>query len=327
MHKTLAIAAVAGLASAAAAQSFTYSAAGPALVISGSPEIIDLTAFGSPTGTFTGFSVDVDWSNDFFAFSNEARVAFGDGSQLISGSVAANNGGASTASVPALNFTGEFAAGTLGSYNPITDVTSQTVVTNEIDPAAFAGFDLIASQVFDGSSADWNSIIVTLNNDAPVNTVTGGETGPADFGYVDNGDIGTIPLGFSQSVVTTTPDIVNWVTFTHDGGFLRINTNNSEAFDTELILFDAAGDLVEADDDGSVQFRKSQLLFADLPAGDYALATGEFDIFTNGAAFGVGSDDFGGGGGEGINLNFFIPTPGSAAMLGLAGLAAARRRR
>ncbi|MEO0482463.1 MAG: DVUA0089 family protein [Planctomycetota bacterium] len=117
--------------------------------------------------------------------------------------------------------------------------------------------------------------------------------------------------------------------------------------DTEIGLYDAAGDLISSDDDGA--FATASLLSfgsgsgrADLDEngaaaaagqdgllapGLYFLAVGEFNVDFNASSFdavSTGADI----GGE-IVLNVFtnIPAPASLAMLGLGGLAAVRRRR
>lgn len=119
--------------------------------------------------------------------------------------------------------------------------------------------------------------------------------------------------------------------------------------DTELGLWDAAGTLIDEDDDGAgVGF--FSLISAPLTAGVYYLGISEFNSdfengFTNiGTAF-DGTDDmnavlnvnavFAGGGVAGASLAqetlFFkvtvTPAPASAALLGLGGLVATRRRR
>ncbi|MCC6284903.1 MAG: DVUA0089 family protein [Phycisphaerales bacterium] len=118
--------------------------------------------------------------------------------------------------------------------------------------------------------------------------------------------------------------------------------------DTEIGLWDAAGTLIDEDDDGG-GFPFS-LVSAPLTAGVYYLGISEFNSdfengFTNiGSAF-DGNDDmnavlnvntvFAGGGVAGASLAqetlFFkvtvTPAPASAALLGLGGLVATRRRR
>ncbi len=130
-------------------------------------------------------------------------------------------------------------------------------------------------------------------------------------------------------------------------GNYTFDTNGSP-FDTELGLWDNTGTLLFSDDDGGDGL--NSLINADLTEGMYWLGVSEFNsIFENGwlntgSAFEGGDDAqvtlnintvFAGGGLAGAALEqetlFFkvtvVPAPGAAALLGLGGLVALRRRR
>lgn len=167
-------------------------------------------------------------------------------------------------------------------------------------------------------------------------------------------DFGTI-TGDTGTTLSIDPNEVAWVSFSLSQAidasvFLELTTVDlvgAGNIDTEIGLYDAAGNRIADDDDGA--FSTASLLSfgsgsgrADLDengaaaaagqdgtlaAGTYYLAIGEFnvDFFdTNFDVESTGSDI----GGE-IALNIFtnVPAPSSAALLGLGGLVAARRRR
>ncbi len=131
-------------------------------------------------------------------------------------------------------------------------------------------------------------------------------------------------------------------------GTYTFDTNGS-LFDTEMALWDAAGILLAADDDGGDGL--NSLIVATLSAGTYYLGVSEFNSFfedgfiNSGSAF-EGGDDAdvilnidGQMWGQGLAGEFLdqetlffcfdvsVPAPGSMALLGLGGLAAIRRRR
>ncbi len=123
------------------------------------------------------------------------------------------------------------------------------------------------------------------------------------------------------------------------------NTN----IDTEMGLYDALGMLVANDDDNGVGLQStltfgtgSGLLLGDgfnlggdgiadgengpLGAGVYWLALGEFNVTFNPDSWDVISDGTDTGGTITLSI-YTVPAPASAALLGLGGLVATRRRR
>ena len=144
-------------------------------------------------------------------------------------------------------------------------------------------------------------------------------------------DANPITTGTNLSTSLTEGQIL-WYSLDHLGGGLEISTQGSEIFelegniqvdDTLIALFDASGDLVEANDDGPFGDFTSFLSFADLAAGDYHLAVTGSTLGTRvGENFIATSHD-----GEGtIQLSIAVPAPGTAAILAFAGIAARRRR-
>ena len=122
--------------------------AGPVLVAQATPVTININDVGntagvpaSPTGTYTSFSVSVDWSDNFDAWSSEAdlSVITTAGTVLID---PATTGSANSGNATTMTFVGEFTA----PYNPSTD-----------------GFlDILLRQSWGGSSANWSNIVVTI---------------------------------------------------------------------------------------------------------------------------------------------------------------------
>lgn len=138
---------------------------------------------------------------------------------------------------------------------------------------------------------------------------------------------------------------VDWFSFTVTGQttfvasiFAIINSNGPGVGipDSQLILTDAAGNILAADDDENVGFMSS-LNTITLAAGTYHIGVTGYNDMDLGFSGPILPDGFDGttqiNGHEQnwtykliIGLNI-VPTPGAAALLGLGGLAASRRRR
>jgi len=138
---------------------------------------------------------------------------------------------------------------------------------------------------------------------------------------------------------------VDWFSFTVTGNttfvasiYAIINSNAGNATpDSQLILTDAAGTILSFDDDNNVGFMSS-LNTIPLAAGTYYIGVTGYDDLNLGAG-GAPSMPDGFDGNTQVNghtenwtykliigLNI-VPTPGAAALLGLGGLVAGRRRR
>ncbi|MEL6739822.1 MAG: DVUA0089 family protein [Planctomycetota bacterium] len=169
-------------------------------------------------------------------------------------------------------------------------------------------------------------------------------------------DFGTINAAEGSVSFDIAPNEIAWVSFTVGadfgaGSFFELSTVDlvgAGNIDTEIGLYDAAGNLVANDDDGA--FATASLLsFGDgsgrddldeagsaatagqdgavLAAGTYFLAIGEFNVDFNPTAFDVVSTGADTGGT--IVLTYFssIPSPAGLGLLAAGGLVATRRRR
>ncbi|WP_274476468.1 fibronectin type III domain-containing protein [Mangrovimonas aestuarii] len=95
-----------------------------------------------PAGLYDSFSISVDWANNSNAWSNEADMTITTtaGSIVIDPPTA---GGGNNTAATTLTFSGDFA----GLYDPTVD----------------GYLDLVYGQSYNGSSANWSNIIITLN--------------------------------------------------------------------------------------------------------------------------------------------------------------------
>lgn len=148
-----------------------------------------------------------------------------------------------------------------------------------------------------------------------------------------------VQFDFLSFVPPTPPTAVSIGTFT--AGAFDINTFGSN-FDTEIGLYDSAGNIVSINDDAGAGLQSQ--ITPTLAIGTYYLAvggyntafnagwdavagaaTGLFDLTVNGFAS-IEDQLLSAGQVKWYSFNV-VPTPGSFALLGFAGLAAARRRR
>ncbi len=132
------------------------------------------------------------------------------------------------------------------------------------------------------------------------------------------------------------------------GSWLNIQTFNADdvnLMDTEIALFDAAGNFIAADDDGNINDPPGDILYSlltfgvndpfpmdatpgedgELAAGLYILVVAGYDTVWGDTlmetTFGASSGDFD------LLVTYGVPAPGAAAVLGASGLLALRRRR
>ena len=275
-------------------------AAGLALTASASAQTLQFSAGAAGPFNSAGAVGDVD--NGSFTY-NYAGAAFTVGDVIFTGNI--TDGGVGTwqseASVAITNPGGVVGSVALGS--------GQT----------FAGTVAIGPNTISGGSALWGNDVVGNWNfeffesfDDPTSTESG-------------------PLNAAE---------VTWYSFDVSGGagaqpwsidtFGSTNTGGSFADDdTEIGLFDSAGNLIASNDDADFGAGILTSILDDstvgaLADGTYYVAVGSFNT-----VYGPGFDATSTSTATGTNVvNFnFVPAPASAALLGLGGLAAIRRRR
>lgn len=167
-------------------------------------------------------------------------------------------------------------------------------------------------------------------------------------------DFGAV-FGSASFTTTVAPNEVQWFSFSLANGasYLDLTTTLGQTgIDTEIGIYDAAGNLVGNDDDDGIGLRStlsfgagSGQMLGDpfnlggdgiangedglLPAtGVYYVAIGEFQVNFDPTGFGVTSTGTDTGGTITLTiLTDAVPAPGAIAMLGMGGLVATRRRR
>jgi hypothetical protein len=295
----------------------------------------NLISLATPTpGTYTSATVTVNWvGSGGGQWSGEARSNFSTG--------AAN---ANTLSTPTYATGSSLSAVVSPANGASTGANVPSLTFNVPFTGAYTGGPLFFNnrQTFSGTTANWSSVIVTLNEPVAPTAVS----------------LGAVPAGISgySSGTVTTSGEVDWYTFTLGapialGSWLDITTSGSTGLtDTEIGVYSSTGALVATDDDDATSLL-SALSFgsgsgltlntgdttpivstgqdgATLPAGTYYLAVAGYN-----ATFGsVGWSVTGGtsaGGSYRVNFNLGpVPEPATlATAFGVAGLALSRRRR
>lgn len=303
--KTIALAA--GLAVAGAAQAQHTINLGN-LNVTSTILSVDLNGATIPAGTYVAASLSTNWlAGPGDPWSNEAIWA------LTSGAGA----------------TGTFyvdpgiAPNSAGNGNPVTLAWNDTpfdVNYNGGDSLHFA-----ALQTFGGSSATWGDTTLELLTSINVTPPT------SSFVGVNPNTMAIDPIAASQVI---------WYSFDVAGGAganpwsisSAGSTNTGGSFgddDTELGLYNSLGQLVATNDDedfgaGILTSLIDSTTVGALADGTYYVAAGNFNT-DFAAAFGATSTSTAVGTSK-VTFNF-VPAPASAALLGLGGLAAIRRRR
>jgi len=259
---------------------------------------------GAPAGNYTSFSVSVDWSaagGD--PWSNEGIWAFTNESPFTNGTV--------------------FHADPGAAPNSAGDGNAVTLQWNGFMDAPYAGGDPLyfnQLQIFEGSSANWDNISITIGTDTA--------TAP---------DAMQTMLGGSLSSDLSASQIV-WYKFDYSGlGAFTIDTIGSDLTenagefedDTEIALYSSSGSMIDTNDD--IDFAggmlTSSLTFGDgeLPAGTYYLAAGGFDS-AFGGSFGASSTSISTGKLV-VNGLSNVPEPTTLGLLAAVGTLALRRRK
>lgn len=278
---------------------------GDVIASPGPPSGVSLDGSNIPDGRYTSYEVTADWSalpGDSLSISNNAFFILATAGSVFDPAFTA--------------FTSVFGGDAQGGANNSNPASLRW--SGFLDFDYFGGNPLffLPGAGFAGSGALFSNVSVTLG-----------------FDFVDvpqpNADI-------ALGVVATDQEIFS------------IDTVGSN-FDTTIGLYDSDGNLLGTNDDidfagGNLQ---SELADLQLDAGDYFLAVSGFSVFfldgfsvepddvfgpslpgdfvgqVNGAEFSgsVGSGEF-----QWVSFTV-VPVPGTVSLLGLAGLAAVRRRR
>lgn len=317
-NRVLAVLAVAGLAGVASAQ---YSVNLGTLNVTSTPTPSSLDGSLIPAGTYTSYSVSLDWTaGSGGPWSSEAIWALTSTSDLGSAVFHADPGvspdAANSGNPITLTWNGFMGAELINVENGVSSTAG----------AAYNGGDdlfFFSLQTWANSTATWSNVNVTLGFDAPPvqsfteawasgDTATGNTwdrpnaAGTALSGTVTQFDV--IPFGVTESgtydIASITPD--------HDG-YLHIYTG---AFDPN----DALANFLAGNDDGpTLGLGSSVTAGLELVVGETYFAVVSAFGATQAGAYTMNA--------VGPGAAFVIPAPGSLALLGLGGLAMARRRR
>lgn len=305
----LAAAATGVMVLASTSHAFTFpTLAGPYVVNTTSQSLIlndILNSAGVPANNYVSATVTATWalgSGD--PWSSEAQLGFNGGTKFGASSGAANN------DLTTLLTWTNFPLG-LG-YNP--SVSAPLTI------------DLRQTYGGNGSTGLWSNVTVTLNVFVPPTPPAGaidlGTLAPGGMLMAQNAYVANTVQWYKFNVGTAIPATEQFRAFTA-GNTL---TGGFGPGDTEMALFDVTGNPILANDDfdfGNDQLW-SNIAQNGLAAGDYWIAVSAFNL-TVGSNFSATAADSGTPTGD-IKLTI-LPAPGSAALLGLGGLLATRRRR
>lgn len=115
--------------------------------------------------------------------------------------------------------------------------------------------------------------------------------------------------------------------FSTAGGTVHLDIDNPTNFDTQIGIWDAAGNLIASNDDngfdaGSTDVFNSGLFGLNLPAGDYIVGVSQFfSTYQSGAPY-INGDQVPPGGTYTLNISAPVPEPVSLTLFGLAAVAA-----
>lgn len=217
-------------------------------------------------------------------------------------------------------------ATSLGNFTGTTSIGPAAVAVTAftIAPGSTLNFEWFES--FDDQSNAPDAVWDTVTYEFGGNNITNGNfnLGVANPNGVTSSTFGSNVAGGLDFYSISLPYGVSNL-----GDFLNIETSagadNSTAYDSEIAIYDGAGNFITTDDDGADVGLFSRLnLTSGLAAGNYTIVVGGFNtIFgttlsqiTPGAAAGTYSLDV-----------TYVPAPASVAFLGLGALVAGRRRR
>ena len=223
------------------------------------------------------------------------------------------------------------AAYTTFNYNSSQPLTGALLNANPAGNWAVEFFDSFADDVAGVDSATSN-VTMTFEQVAPVNDSNGvfaiGAIGPGSTtnrvgefavpqpaGALGNNDRYTFTLAAASTLTMFTAGVAGFTGLTNG--------------DTEIGLFDSLGNIVPtAFDDDNGDGAYSRISNLTVPAGSYTLVVGDFATNFSGTST-LNNLTFGSAPAAGYDygLTIIVPAPGALALLGLGGLAAARRRR
>jgi len=319
MRKTigiLAILACAGIATAST--SFTPT-----------PTVVDTVTFtniDSVNGLNDAANILGAWGNTGSGTVDQIRVT-GTLTQVISGNYASEarvriSAGAGN-SFGNMDLQGSTTNGFTGSLavNRTINVTPFTLNAAAVNFQWFESYN-------DGAGADarWDTVTYDFIQSAGPTVITNGNVALGTLGLGTTSYSGSHVSGGLDFITFTVPAIVN------PGDSLQIMTaaglTGASMSDTEIALYDAAGNQVGYNDDIGYPNFFSELSYDDLvplAGGTYTLVTAGYNSAfpaTLGGTFSPGTN----AGSYELAITY-VPTPGALALLGLGGLITGRRRR